>query len=45
VGISEGVSRRLIERGEDFDPDEVADQLSAFAWAGLRGITQPVPTH
>jgi len=45
VGISEGVSRRLVERGEDFDPDEVADQLSAFAWAGLRGITQPVPTH
>ncbi len=45
VGISEGVSRRLIERGEDFDPDEVSDQLSAFAWAGLRGITQPVGTH
>ncbi len=45
VGISEGVSRRLIERGEHFDPDEVSDQLSAFAWAGLRGITQPVGTH
>lgn len=42
VGLSEGASRRLIERGDDFDPDEVADQLSHFAWAGLRGITQPV---
>jgi AcrR family transcriptional regulator len=45
VGLSEGASRRLVERGEDFDPDDVADQLSAFAWAGLRGITQPVGTH
>lgn len=45
VGLSEGASRRLVERGEDFDPDTVADQLSAFAWAGLRGITHPVPTH
>jgi AcrR family transcriptional regulator len=42
VGLSEGASRRLIERGDDFDPDEVADQLSHFAWAGLRGISQPV---
>ena len=45
VGLSEGASRRLVERGEAFDPDEVADQLSAFAWAGLRGITQPVPAR
>ena len=44
VGLSEGASRRLIERGGEFDPDEVAGQLSAFAWAGLRGIHQPVPT-
>ena len=42
VGLSEGASRRLVERGENFDPDDVADQLSAFAWAGLRGIAQPV---
>jgi AcrR family transcriptional regulator len=42
VGLSEGASRRLVERGAEFDPDAVADQLSAFAWAGLRGITQPV---
>jgi AcrR family transcriptional regulator len=44
VGLSEGASRRLVERGGEFDPDEVAGQLSAFAWAGLRGIHQPVPT-
>ena len=44
VGLSEGASRQLVERGEHFDPDKVADQLSAFAWAGLRGITQPVGT-
>ena len=28
VGLSEGASRRLVERGDDFDPDEVAGQLS-----------------
>lgn len=42
VGLSEGASRRLVERGEGFDPDLVAAQLSAFAWAGLRALTQPV---
>ena len=31
VGLSEGASRRLVERGGVFDPDEVAGQLSAFA--------------
>lgn len=42
VGVSEAVSRRLVERGADFDPDDVANQLSSFAWAGLRSVTQPV---
>ena len=41
VGMSEGASRRLVERGDDFDPDVVAAQLSAMAWAGLRGLAQP----
>jgi AcrR family transcriptional regulator len=41
VGLSEGASRRLVDRGADFDPEQVAGQLSAFAWAGLRGIHQP----
>ncbi|CAN5730043.1 TetR/AcrR family transcriptional regulator [soil metagenome] len=40
VGLSEGASRRLVDRGEDFDPDVLADQLSALAWAGLRAIAQ-----
>jgi AcrR family transcriptional regulator len=38
VGMSEGASRRLVERGDDFDPDVVADQLSTMAWAGLRSL-------
>jgi AcrR family transcriptional regulator len=38
VGLAEGASRRLVERGEDFDPDETARQVSDLAWAGLRGI-------
>ena len=44
IGVSEAVSRRLVEQGADFEPDVVADQLSSFAWAGLRGVTQPVGT-
>ena len=28
VGLAEGVSRRLVERGEYFDPDEIARQVS-----------------
>jgi AcrR family transcriptional regulator len=38
VGLAEGASRRLVERGEDFDPDEVARQVSDLAWAGLRSV-------
>jgi len=38
VGMAEGASRRLIDRGLDFDPDEMADEIGALAWAGLRGI-------
>ncbi len=38
VGLAEGASRRLVERGVDFDPDVVARQVSDLAWAGLRGI-------
>ncbi len=42
VGLAEGASRRLVERGDDFDPDEIAAKVSALAWAGLRAI-QPSP--
>jgi len=38
VGLAEGASRRLVERGEDFDPDATARAVSSLAWAGLRAI-------
>lgn len=38
VGLAEGASRRLIGLGQDFDPDEVAREVSALAWAGLRAV-------
>ena len=38
VGLAEGASRRLVERGDDFDPDVLARQISDLAWAGLRGV-------
>lgn len=36
VGLAEGVSRHLLRRGGNFDPDLVARQVSDLAWAGLR---------
>jgi AcrR family transcriptional regulator len=36
VGLAEGASRRLVGLGKAFDPDEVAREVSALAWAGLR---------
>jgi AcrR family transcriptional regulator len=38
VGLAEGASRRLVERGAGFDPDLLARQVSDLAWAGLRGV-------
>ena len=38
VGLAEGASRRLVEMGDDFDPDEIAREVSALAWAGLRAL-------
>lgn len=38
VGLAEGASRRLVERGEPFDPDAVARSVSRLAWAGLRAL-------
>ena len=38
VGLAEGVSRRLVERGESFDPDELGALVANLAWAGLRAI-------
>ncbi len=38
VGLAEGVSRHLVERGERFDPKVLGDQVANLAWAGLRGV-------
>jgi len=41
VGLAEGASRRLVGLGKDFNPDEIAAEVSALAWAGLRAV-QPL---
>lgn len=38
VGLAEGASRRLVDLGDDFDPDEIAKDVSVLAWAGLRAV-------
>jgi AcrR family transcriptional regulator len=38
VGLAEGVSRRLVERGDSFDPDELGALVGGLAWAGLRAL-------
>lgn len=38
VGLAEGASRRLVELGDEFDPDAIAAEVSALAWAGLRAL-------
>lgn len=38
VGMAEGVSRYLVERGDSFDPDVLGSQVAALAWAGLRAV-------
>jgi AcrR family transcriptional regulator len=38
VGLAEGVSRRLVERGESFDPSVLGQQVADLAWAGLRAV-------
>ncbi|MCU0259399.1 MAG: TetR/AcrR family transcriptional regulator [Ilumatobacteraceae bacterium] len=38
IGIAESASRHLVERGEQFDPDEVAHRIAGLAWAGLRSL-------
>ena len=38
VGLAEGVSRHLVERGETFDPDILGQQIADLAWAGLRAV-------
>ena len=38
VGMAEGASRLLVERGDEFDPDEIAHVVADLAWAGLRAV-------
>jgi AcrR family transcriptional regulator len=38
VGLAEGASRELVQRGVDFDPEVLARQVGDVAWAGLRGL-------
>ncbi len=38
VGMAEGVSRFLVELGDDFDPDELGQRVADLAWAGLRAV-------
>lgn len=42
VGLAEGASRLLVDRGDEFDPDEIATVVSNLAWAGLRAVN-PLP--
>ena len=38
VGLAEGVSRHLVERGDTFDPEVLGQQIADLAWAGLRAV-------
>ena len=38
VGLAEGASRHLVERGEAFDPEVLGQQVADMAWAGLRAV-------
>lgn len=41
VGIAESTSRHWVANNLPLDPEELAAQTSALAWAGLRGIRHP----
>ena len=38
VGLAEGVSRHLVEKGVVFDPELLGQQMADLAWAGLRAV-------
>ncbi|MFZ4720285.1 MAG: TetR/AcrR family transcriptional regulator [Ilumatobacteraceae bacterium] len=38
VGLAEGVSRHLIEKGLPFEPEVLGQQIADLAWAGLRAV-------
>jgi AcrR family transcriptional regulator len=38
VGLAEGVTRLIVERGDSFDPEVLGQQVADLAWAGLRAV-------
>jgi AcrR family transcriptional regulator len=38
VGLAEGESRHLVEKGVQFDPEVLGQQIADLAWAGLRAV-------
>lgn len=38
IALAIGVSHHLIAEGEPFNPNEIAEQVFQFAWAGLRSV-------
>lgn len=38
VGLAEGASRHLVERGQAFDAELLGQQVADLAWAGLRVV-------
>lgn len=41
VGLAEGTVRHWLTGGSSLGPDELARDLAALAWGGLRGLTAP----
>jgi AcrR family transcriptional regulator len=41
VGLAEGTSRHLVQRGESFNPARLAREVADLAWFGLRGVRRP----
>lgn len=40
VGAAEGTSRHWLTHRDGVGPDDLADQVAALVWAGLRGVRQ-----
>lgn len=38
VGLAESTARRLVQQGEPFEPDVVANQIAEMLWGGLRAV-------
>jgi AcrR family transcriptional regulator len=38
IGLAESTSRRLVAKGDPFDPELVANQIADLLWGGLRAV-------